>query len=402
MAISRKGLERLRAAALHGGTVGNIASNRRSVHAAYRYPARFSPVFAGAAIEAFSSPGDTVVDPFCGGGTTGIEATLRARHVFSSDLSPLAVFLARAKGTEYRLKDYSAVEEWADDCLNISYLSLTRDSHLVEDGRMSLGALEGPEYRYVLAALSGWERQLRDLTFGQDLARLALLRCGQRTLDLRREIPTLDALRDTLLATVNHTISASLIFSKELREVWASQKSRRSYKCRELPVHKIDSRQGLGRRKAQLAVFSPPYPGIHVLYPRWQLLGRKESAAPFWLAGVSGDTNETTYTMGRRGVERTDEFVAMYSNGLRSLATVLDPGAFMVQMIGFKDPSHQLPQVLRSIRHAGFQEVRFKSLATASDGRLWRTVPSQRWYNAVREGPTPGSKEVVLVHRLDG
>jgi DNA modification methylase len=53
-------------------------SNRDKVtgapHDFYRYPARFSPVFAREAIKTFTNPGDFVLDPFCGGGTTLVEA----------------------------------------------------------------------------------------------------------------------------------------------------------------------------------------------------------------------------------------------------------------------------------------------------------------------------------------
>jgi hypothetical protein len=43
-------------------------------HNFYRYPGRFSPAFARAAIEALSRPGDVILDPFMGGGTTLVEA----------------------------------------------------------------------------------------------------------------------------------------------------------------------------------------------------------------------------------------------------------------------------------------------------------------------------------------
>ena len=43
-------------------------------HNFYRYPARFSPKLVRAAIEAFTAPGDLVLDPFVGGGTTLVEA----------------------------------------------------------------------------------------------------------------------------------------------------------------------------------------------------------------------------------------------------------------------------------------------------------------------------------------
>jgi DNA modification methylase len=47
-----------------------------STHNFYRYPARFSPLFVRGVIRQYSSPGQTVLDPFMGGGTTGSVASL--------------------------------------------------------------------------------------------------------------------------------------------------------------------------------------------------------------------------------------------------------------------------------------------------------------------------------------
>jgi DNA methylase len=47
-------------------------------HGFYKYPARFSPIFARAAIEAFTQPGDLVLDNHVGGGTTLVEALATA------------------------------------------------------------------------------------------------------------------------------------------------------------------------------------------------------------------------------------------------------------------------------------------------------------------------------------
>jgi DNA methylase len=49
---------------------------RGLTHGFYKYPARFSPSFARAAIEIFTRPGDLVVDNHVGGGTTLVEALL--------------------------------------------------------------------------------------------------------------------------------------------------------------------------------------------------------------------------------------------------------------------------------------------------------------------------------------
>ncbi len=63
-------------------------------HGIYRYPARFSPMFARAAIEMFTKPGDTVYDPFMGGSTSLVEALSLGRNAVGNDLNQLAVFLA--------------------------------------------------------------------------------------------------------------------------------------------------------------------------------------------------------------------------------------------------------------------------------------------------------------------
>ena len=53
-------------------------------HDFYRYPARFSPLFARMAVELFTRPGDTVLDPFAGGCTSLVEALAAGRNAIGS------------------------------------------------------------------------------------------------------------------------------------------------------------------------------------------------------------------------------------------------------------------------------------------------------------------------------
>ncbi len=80
-------LEHLRNAALEQTYVSLGGRRTNSVHEFYRYPARFTPWFARAAIETFTRPGDLVIDPFCGGGTTAVEAQLTGRIAIALDAS---------------------------------------------------------------------------------------------------------------------------------------------------------------------------------------------------------------------------------------------------------------------------------------------------------------------------
>ena len=87
------------------------------IHTFYRYPARFSPRFVREAIQAFTVAGDLVVDPFMGGGTTLVEATALGRHAVGTDISALAVFVARVKTTLYSETELHLLEAWADSVL---------------------------------------------------------------------------------------------------------------------------------------------------------------------------------------------------------------------------------------------------------------------------------------------
>ena len=81
-------------------------------HNFYRYPARFSPQFARAAIEAFSKPGDVILDPFMGGATTLVEARALGRHAVGSDINSLSVFLSRVKTTPLSERDLGRIADW--------------------------------------------------------------------------------------------------------------------------------------------------------------------------------------------------------------------------------------------------------------------------------------------------
>lgn len=60
------------------------------------HPAKMSPALARAAIAAYSAPGDVVVDPMCGVGTTLVEAVHAGRDGFGIEYEPRWAALARA------------------------------------------------------------------------------------------------------------------------------------------------------------------------------------------------------------------------------------------------------------------------------------------------------------------
>src|SRR2546423_1775801 len=83
-------------------------------HTFYRYPARFSPLFARAAIKIFTRVGDLIIDGFMGGGTSLVEARTLGRRAIGTDISELATFVSRVKTTPLSPYDLFTVRDWAN------------------------------------------------------------------------------------------------------------------------------------------------------------------------------------------------------------------------------------------------------------------------------------------------
>jgi SAM-dependent methyltransferase len=70
---------------------------RAHIHGFHAYPARLHPDTARRIIEALSTAEQAVLDPFCGSGTTLVEARLAGRRALGTDINPLSTRLCALK-----------------------------------------------------------------------------------------------------------------------------------------------------------------------------------------------------------------------------------------------------------------------------------------------------------------
>jgi modification methylase len=68
----------------------------RYVPSTTRHPAKMLPALAAHAITTYTKPGDLVLDPMCGAGTTLVEAVRAGRHTIGVDIEPAFADLAQA------------------------------------------------------------------------------------------------------------------------------------------------------------------------------------------------------------------------------------------------------------------------------------------------------------------
>src|SRR5207244_5624735 len=122
-----------------------------------------------------------------------------------------------------------------------------------------------------------------------------------------------------------------------------------------------------------LVLTSPPYPGVHVLYHRWQILGRRETPAPFWISNTLDGSGSSYYAFGDRKQPNLENYFSTALAAFSSLARIASHHTIVVQMLAFSDASWQLPKYLKTMTAAGFRELRLEGLSDTEDARLWIT-----------------------------
>lgn len=359
-------------------------------HGFYHYPARFSPEIARTVIALFSQPGDLVLDPFMGGGTSIIEGLSLGRQMVGVDINALAHFVTSVRTTPLSLNDEEAVRAWATEVTeDVPYPTLDVDQP---------GAIVNLP-RSVQSFLAGAIERVGYLPLPRQraFARCVLLRLGQWALDCRDfTAPRQTRLAARLLELTEEMFAGMRAFVESCREVGVPKNG---ISARRLLIHgnAVNSQTlpALERltEPVSLVLTSPPYPSVHVLYHRWQYRGRRETSAPYWIANVPDGYAASHYTGGSRTPTGRKRYFHMIEEAFSSVRSLLDPDALVVQLVGFADARSQLPRYLAAMDRAGFDEVDLLS----RESRLVRRVPNRKWY-AKLKGAVDASRELLLFH----
>ncbi len=369
-------------------------------HNFYRYPARFSPTFAATAIKLFSKPCDLVLDPYMGGGTTVVEAMIAGRRVIGADLNSLAVFIARVKTTLLKKAEREEILIWFKHHIEKFSYFCDRDGleEVSNDNRTKNLSLVRARYikKIIAAALVslGFIKSRK----AKDFLRCAILKTGQWALDGRKTHTSTSEFRNKLAENTQQMLIELEDFRKKI-----CKKSPGFPRCKliETNAAMIDKASIFAKKgvKVDLVVTSPPYPGLHILYHRWQVDGRRETPAPYWISGCQDGQGDSYYNFGSRQQPDLHSYFDTSLRTLKAIRNIIRDGGYIVQMMAFKNPVDHLQRYLENMKKAGFSEVMFSGNGIAErNNRIWRTVPNRKWHASI-QGNTTGSKEVVLIHR---
>ena len=367
-------------------------------HGFYRYPARFSPIFAREAIRTFTKRGDVVIDPFMGSGTTLVEAMANDRWALGTDINQLAVFVAKIKTTVFPKQSIENIKSWWADALPM--LSLRRQTPASNEWKNGGYQKDVPwpirkTIELVLLEIEALSKQSE-----KDFMRCVLLSATQWALDGRRSVPSAQALREKIDETVYQFTEGA----NDLRNATAmsDRLTRPRVDCLMQPAATLSSMQlrKLAGQAPKLVLTSPPYPGVHVLYHRWQIEGRRETAAPYWIIGSPDGHDGSYYTMGSRTETGIHWYFKELEKTFSNLRHLIDEKATVVQLVAFSNPELQLERYLDAMNGAGFIEARLTINGKGIPRPISRIVPNRKWH-ATMKGRTASSIEYLFVHQLD-
>jgi len=361
-------------------------------HNFYRYPARFSNKFVRQALSMFSEPGDHILDPFMGGGTTIVEALSMGRFATGIDLNELAHFVATVKTAPLNESDQAALYHWLDENVDYDVFDTAKEQGRIVNLPQHLERLFG-----------GWISRLELLSKPRQRAfmRCALLKTGQWAIDCRERIPSYSEIRVALREHVQEMcLGLNQLVSACHESGIARNKitSRRKLWCRSaVGIEKEDCFINPPKR-FRLVLTSPPYYGVYVIFHRWQVKGRRERPAPYWIANLNDGAGLSHYTFGSRRTKLgREKYFDTLLKAFRSVKEVIHPKATIIQLVSFEQTAEQLPLYLETMQAAGYQEMDI--FTRDGEQRIWRKVPHRKWYSRARKEEHDSMKEVLLLHR---
>lgn len=224
---------------------------------------------------------------------------------------------------------------------------------------------------------------------------LTVLRVGQLCFDCRRVPPSPLVLSQMLRVVSQLVLNQMELYAATCRQYRWPGGLRRSLRVVQSDAEDLADRLVSARvDPVSLILTSPPYPGVHVLYHRWQVYGRRETPLPYHLLQLNDGSFESHYTFGSRKKPDAlyfDKLAAVFAS-LRRVAT---RSTVVAQVVGFSDPESHLPRFRQAMQSAGFDEVMNPD---SPDDVIARIVPHRRWYAELSAGQGSGH-EFVLIHR---
>ena len=301
-------------------------------HGLHPYPAKFIPQLPANFIRRFSLPGEIILDPFGGSGTTALEAIRMGRRAISLDANPLATLIGKVKSAQLNDDDKRRLERLRATIDAFSFpADATIDSLKLNDWIPSIPNIQKWFQNNVIIELA-YIRMLIDKTttsISRDVALASLskiiVRVSNQDSETRYVSKEKNISDNFCVRLFSDSLSTTIKKIDQLATLKGIEKS---------AYFTIDSRKIPGDlipgESVSFIVTSPPYPNAtdYHLYHRFRL---------FWLGydpKTLGDVEIGSHLKHQRKRSGIEEYISDMSSVLRNCFQLLIPGRYAAFIVG--------------------------------------------------------------------
>ena len=308
-------------------------------HNYHPYPARFIPQIPSKLIQCLSEEGEWIFDPFCGVGTTLVEATLLGRNCIGNDLNPIGSLVSKVKSNLVSVADKPALEDLIADVEGYFELATNTPSLIPH-----LSVI--PEYRLPdIPNRDHWFTPNVQEELAVLLARIHML-SSQFLIDFCRvavsailvSVSNQDC--ETRYAKKEKTIPTGNVYKRFVSKVRAMWARMEAYRAKRQPVISQVINNDMRtlehfppNLRVQLVITSPPYPNAfdYFLYHRHRM---------FWLGydPIAMSRKEIGSHLNYQRKGTTDQNIAAFKDAMhlcfQQINKVLDTYRFCCFVVG--------------------------------------------------------------------
>lgn len=357
-------------------------------HNLYKYPACYSPELVNSLIDIFTKKNDHILDPFCGGGTTGICALNRQRNSTINDLNEFAYYVSSVKTNKYSEAQINIFERWFVNIYPYKRYKPKKKSTKGLDERLN-NKTNWPIRNFIVDYLH--KTTLIKNNKSKELAIILLLRVVKRAFDSKDRKPDIAHVKNITLKYYRELLDNVRAFRDILDNHKESKIKVTNYDFRELR-----NKAHYKNTKFNAIITSPPYPGVHIRYDRISLNSTKVTDIQYFISDTKPLEGVNSYTFSTRISNLEPKYFRMIYDGFYNLRDIIDYNTLIIQVVGFRDKS-MLKKYLNTMELAGYEEYFFK-VNGRQRNRLWRKVVN-RSFHAASKGDIPASEEVLLIHK---
>ena len=391
-----------------------FSDTKRDTHCYHNYPAMMIPQIANRILDCYGETTKMLFDPYCGTGTSLVEASIRGIDAYGTDLNPMARLIAEAKTSKIELQILDLyLKEFNDFLFSLDFG--IKKLNVIEPSFKNIDFWFTKETKRKLTELKHFITNIQDIqikkfflvAFSETVRESSLTRNSEFKLYRMSEKQ-----RETFTPNVSAIITSKLIRNRiGLKKYLEKVKNIHS----ETKVYGFNSSEGtktIEEESIDIVVTSPPYGDSRTtvaygqfsrLSNQWldveyanqidsQLMGGKTKKTEKTGIGIIDKTIEKISYKDKKRAREVYSFYADYSKSIANVSTVIKHNGYACYVVGNRTvkgitlPTNEITKCL-------FEEYGFKHKNT-----FIRNIPNKRMPSKNSPTNEVGKKATTMNH----